>query len=67
MSTIKLTVSENCGKTTFKDNDYYKYKILDSNGHYFYKLLHKNYKQGDTVEFALNSFKGKLSLKAIND
>lgn len=63
--TVSLVVRENKGKTTFKGNDYIKYLIDDSYGHYFTKLLKKEYKAGDEVQFAIHSYKGQVSLKAV--
>lgn len=63
--TIELTIKENKGKTTFKGNEYVKYTVYDSYGHYFTKLLHGTYKEGDSVHFAVHSYKGEISLKAV--
>lgn len=65
LRTIELLVRENKGKTTFKGNDYIKYTIDDSYGHYFTKLLKKEYKSGDAVKFAIHSYKGVVTLKAV--
>ena len=61
---IYLTIKENEGKTTFKGVNYYKYKVYDSFGHYFTKLLKNDYKAGDEVPFLVRSYKNEISLKA---
>lgn len=65
INTIGLVIKENKGKTTFKGNDYIKYTVYDSYGHYFTKLLHKEYKEGDIVQFAIHSYQGEVTLKAV--
>lgn len=65
IATITLEVKENKGKTTFKDVDYIKYTFYDSYGHYFTKLLKGDYKSGDKVKFAVRSYKGEITLKAV--
>lgn len=65
MPTIALTIREAKGKTIFRDKEYFKYLVNDSYGHYFTKLLTKEYKAGDKVEFTLRTYKGQLSIKAV--
>lgn len=65
IASVKLKIRENLGKTNFKGNDYYKYHIDDSYGHYFTKLLQGDYPAGTEIEFAVHSYKGAISLKAV--
>lgn len=65
LRTIKLAVRENKGQCEFKGNSYWRYTFNDSYGHYFTKLLKNDYPHGTEIEFAVQSYKGQISLKAI--